>query len=99
MENQNLCVCVCVCVQKAFQKYIKNHKRVLFAQGLLLRLLARETVTAGRRQLLVPAGCRPGSLNSLVTNTQLCDGLAKLRGENGKGPGSEEGKGKPGASL
>ena len=33
---------MCVCVQKAFQKYIKNHKRVLFAQSLLQSLLAKE---------------------------------------------------------
>ena len=45
MENQNF---VCVCVQKAFQKYIKNHKRVLFAQSLLQSLLAKEIGTAGR---------------------------------------------------
>ena len=61
--------CVCVCVQKAFQKYIKNHKRVLFAQGLLRSLLAKEIVTAGSWQLLVPAGCRPRSLNTLVLQT------------------------------
>ena len=35
---------------------------------------------------MVQARCRPGN-----PNTHTCDDLAKIRRENGKGPGSEEG--------
>lgn len=90
MENQNSYFLY----REQFKKYSKNHKRLLFAQGLaMLTLLNVHKRDYNPRDV---SALGPGkrwtwlSKHPCARNIQMCDGLVKLRREEGIGPGSED---------